>query len=97
MPQVRIYRPAKTAMQSGRRKTGKWVIEYEPPARGIDPLMGWSSTADTRGQVRVLFDSKEAALAFAKKHGLVADVFDPQVRQIRPKSYASNFTSRHSF
>ncbi len=95
MPQVRIYRPAKTAMQSGRRKTGKWVLEYEPPARGIDPLMGWTSSFDTRGQIRVFFETKEAALAFAKKHGLMADVFDPQVRKIRPKSYASNFTNRH--
>ena len=95
MPQVRIYRPAKTAMQSGRRKTGKWVLEYEPPARGIDPLMGWTSSFDTRDQIRVFFETKEAALAFAKKHSLTADFLDPQVRNIRPKSYASNFTNRH--
>jgi len=95
MPQARIYRPAKSAMQSGRRKTGKWVLEFEPPARAIDPLMGWTASADTREQVRMRFDSKEAALAFAKKQGLSADVFDPQAPKIRPKSYASNFTSRY--
>jgi len=82
-------------MQSGRRRTGKWMLEYEPPSRSIDPLMGWASSNDTNGQIRVLFDSKEAALAFAKKKGLTADVYDPQTPIIRPKSYASNFTSRY--
>src|ERR1700744_3994516 len=62
MLQARIYRPAKTAMQSGRGRTRKWVLEYEPPVSGgRDPLMGWTTSADTSGQVRLHFDAIEEA------------------------------------
>jgi len=91
MPKARIYQPAKSAMQSGRRNTRKWVLEFEPTAKTIDHLMGWTGSADTRGQVRMTFPNRQAAVAFAEKHGIEADVFDPKVRRIRPKSYASNF------
>ena len=71
MAQARIYRPAKTAMQSGRRQTRKWVLEYEPAtSRGRDPLMGWTSAADTLNQVRLHFDTIEEARAFADRQGL---------------------------
>lgn len=93
MPRARIYQPAKTAMQSGRRKAHYWVLEFEPSAKGIDPLMGWTESADTRNQVRMRFATKDAAVTFAEKNGLEADIFDPQVRRIRPKSYAANFRS----
>ena len=93
MPRVRIYHPARTAMQSGRRKTRHWVLEFEPAAKGIDPLMGWTESADTRNQVRMRFPSREAAVAFAEKRGLEADVFDPRPRRVKPKSYAANFRS----
>jgi hypothetical protein len=93
MPRARIYQPAKSAMQSGRRNTCRWVLEFEPSAKAIDPLMGWTESADTRNQIRMKFATKEAALAFAEKNGLEADVFDPRARRIRPKSYASNFRS----
>ena len=80
-------------MQSGRRKTHSWVLEFEPSAKAIDPLMGWTESADTRNQVRMRFASKEAAVAFAEQNDLDADVFDPKTRRIRPKSYAANFRS----
>ena len=91
-PRARIYRPAKTAMQSGRANTKAWILEFEPQARkGHDPLMGWVGSADMNGQVRLRFATKEEALTFARRRGLDVDVEEPHVRRIRPKSYADNF------
>ena len=92
MALARIYRPAKTAMQSGRAKTRKWVLEYEPATRrDPDPLMGWSSALDTLNQVQLRFDSLDEALAFAKAHGLDYTLIEPQARAPKAKSYADNF------
>lgn len=89
---VRIYQPAKTAMQSGRANTRRWILEFEPDSpKLIDPLMGWIGSRDTRGQVRIKFESKEEAIAFANKHGLSYRVSEPARRMVRPKSYADNF------
>jgi hypothetical protein len=93
MPEVRIYQPAKTAMQSGRGNTHYWVLEYEPSApKAPDPLMGWIGSPDTNGQIHLRFATKEEAIAFAKKNGLPYRVFEPRERHIRPKSYAENFS-----
>ena len=68
---ARIYRPAKTAMQSGKANSRRWRLEFEPAsARTIDPLMGWTSSADMNGQVRLEFDSQEEAVAYAERHGI---------------------------
>lgn len=92
MARVRIYRPAKTAMQSGTAKTNRWVLEYEPATpREPDPLMGWASAGDTLNEVRLKFETLEAAIAFARKRGLEYTVISPKQRTIRPKSYADNF------
>ena len=92
MARVRIYQPAKTAMQSGIGKTKAWVLEYEPATpREPDPLMGWASAGDTLNEVRIQFDTLDAAVAFAKKRGLDYTVIAPKARTIRPKSYADNF------
>ncbi len=92
MARVRIYQPAKTAMQSGIAKTKTWVLEYEPAsAREPDPLMGWASAGDTLNEVRIKFHTREAAVAFARKRGLDYTVIAPKPRTIRPKSYADNF------
>ena len=92
MARVRIYRPAKTAMQSGIAKTRRWVLEYEPATpREPDPLMGWASAGDTLNEVRLKFESLDAAVEFARKHGLEYTVIRPKDRTIRPKSYADNF------
>jgi hypothetical protein len=89
---VRIYQPAKTAMQSGRAGTSKWVLEFEPGARpGIDPLMGWTSGRDTRAQVRISFDTREEAVAYATRQGYAYIVEAPRQRAIRPKSYSDNY------
>ena len=91
---ARIYQPAKTAMQSGTAKTKQWVLEYAADsARSVDPLMGWTSSSDTQTQVRLRFDSKEAALAYAESKGIEADVQEPHKRKanIRKGGYGENF------
>ncbi|SDH73899.1 ETC complex I subunit [Roseospirillum parvum] len=89
---VRLFRPAKTAMQSGRAKTRDWVMEFEPTTpRYHDPLMGWVGSVDTLGQVRLRFATREAALAYAKKHGLAVEIMPPQGSTAKPRPYADNF------
>ena len=89
--QVRIFRPAKTAMQSGRARTRGWVMEFEPGARiDPDPLMGWAGSSDTRAQVRLDFESAEEAVAHAEKNGWTYTVQAAKRRRIRPKAYADN-------
>ncbi len=92
MSKVRIYRPAKNAMQSGTAKTRQWVLEYEPATRREpDPLMGWASAHDTLNEVRLRFPTLDEAIAFAKKHGLDYVVSEPHDARFKPKSYADNF------
>ena len=93
---ARIYQPAKTAMQSGAAKTKGWVLEFvAESAREVDPLMGWTSSSDTQSQVRLQFESKEAALDYAEDQGISATVTDPKNRKqnIRPGGYGDNFAT----
>ena len=92
MSKVRIYQPTKNAMQSGRAKLGTWVLEHEPgSAKRADPLMGWIGSGDTKGQVKLRFDSRDEAVAFAKRNGFEYSVTQPKVRRIKPKDYSANF------
>jgi hypothetical protein len=92
MALARIYRPSKTAMQSGRRQSKKWLLEYEPASRrDPDPLMGWSSAADTLNEVQLRFDTLEEAVAFADKHRMQYTIIGPHQRTLKVKSYADNF------
>ena len=87
-----IFKPAKTAMQSGTARTEEWVLEHEAAsAREIDPLMGWTSTRDMNGQLNLSFASKEEAIAYAERNGIAYAVSEPQVRQPIRKSYSDNF------
>ncbi|MDX2306669.1 MAG: ETC complex I subunit [Hyphomicrobium sp.] len=89
---VKIYRPAKTAMQSGEAKTKDWLLEYEPDApREIDPLMGWTTSRDTRQQVKLSFATREDAIAYAERQGLAYTVIEPTPRKRIRKAYADNF------
>jgi hypothetical protein len=79
-------------MQSGRGKSQGWVLEFEQAERKrIDPLMGWSGSGDTQGQVRLHFDTREQAVAYAEANGIAYAVEEPKPHRIRPKSYAENF------
>jgi len=90
---ARIYKPAKTAMQSGTAKTKDWVLDYEPEQpREVEPLMGWTSSADMKQQVRLKFATKEEAIAYCEREGIpyqVSEAKDPPPR--RGLSYADNF------
>ena len=89
---ARIFKPAKSAMQSGYGRSKDWVLEHEPAERReVEPLMGWTSSADTRTQIRLSFDTKEEAIAYAEKHGLAYTVSEPQPRKPVRKSYSDNF------
>lgn len=92
MARARIYKPAKTAMQSGRAKTRKWVLDFEPgSARRVEPLMGWTSSGDMDSQVTLRFDTKEEAVTYAKKHGIEYQVFEPKIQRRSLKAYSDNF------
>jgi hypothetical protein len=89
---ARIYRPAKNAMQSGKANTLRWRLEFRADAaRRADPLMGWTSIADTQSQVRLEFDTKEQAIEYAEKHGIDARVHEPRERKLKLRAYADNF------
>ena len=93
---ARIYKPAKTAMQSGTAKTQDWVLEFaQTSARDVDPLMGWTSSSDTQTQVKLSFPTKEAALAYAADKSIDAQVIEPKARKanIRPGGYGENFAT----
>ena len=89
---ARIYRPAKTAMQSGRAKSHEWVLEFEPEtARLPDPLMGWTQSKDMNGQIRLTFVTQEEAVAYAQAHGIPFRVTEPKTPKRFLKAYADNF------
>jgi hypothetical protein len=89
---ARIYQPARNAMQSGKARTRKWVLEYEPEtAREVEPLMGWTSSFDMRQQVSLDFDTQEEAVAYAKKHGIPFQVFEPHKASLKARAYSDNF------
>ena len=89
---VVISQPAKSTMQSGRSKSGTWILQFEPQAkREIDPLMGWTSSSDTAAQVNMSFASEEEAVAYAQKKGYMYTVVRLKQRKVKPKAYADNF------
>ena len=92
MSEALIYQPAKTAMQSGRSKTKRWVLEFARASRvAPEPLMGWQSSGDTRRQVKLYFDRIEDAVAYAEKHEIDYVVKKQQTRSPKTKAYADNF------
>ena len=89
---ARIYKPARTAMQSGAAKTKDWVLDYEPEEpRVVEPLMGWTSSGDMKQQLRLFFESKEEAVAYCKRHGIVYQLSEPSEPARRTMAYADNF------
>jgi hypothetical protein len=90
---ARIYKPAKTAMQSGHAKTKEWVIDFEPEqARQVEPLMGWTSSGDMRQQLRLRFDTKEEAIAYCERHAIAYQVTEDKPPLARRRiSYSDNF------
>lgn len=89
---ARISKPARTAMQSGRAKTKNWLVEFEPESREIEPLMGWTSSADTRPQVRLYFASRDDAVAYCEQRGIAYQLEEPKEPTRRKMSYSDNFS-----
>ena len=89
---AKIFKPSKTAMQSGNAKSDKWLIEYITNKTGINPLMGWESSTDTLSELKLEFSSKEKAIEYAKKNKIEFEIIDEKKRKIIKKSYSDNFT-----
>jgi len=88
---VKIYKPTKTAMQSGNRNSKKWLLEFDIKNKGVSPLMGWESSADTNSEIKFEFETKDQAIVFAKKNNLDYYLIEPQKRKVIIKSYTDNF------
>ena len=91
MKKAKIYKPSKTAMQSGTKKFNKWIIEFITENPGINPLMGWESSSDTYSELNLEFKTKELAIEYAKKNKIDYEIIEPKTRKITKKSYADNF------
>jgi hypothetical protein len=89
---ARIYKPARTAMQSGKAKTKDWVLDYDPEQpRTVEPLMGWTSSGDMRQQLKLSFASKEEAVAYCEREGIAFRILPDKEPVRRTMSYSDNF------
>ena len=91
MKKAKIYKPSKTAMQSGMANTKNWLLEFDTLNTEIEPLMGWVSSKDTMSEVKLQFATKEQAINYAKKNDIDYYVVEPKKRKIIKKSYTDNF------
>ena len=91
MKRAKIFIPSKTAMQSGRGKTKKWVLAFDTKNTKTNPLMGWESGEDTMSEVILNFTSKEKAIEYAKKNKIIYQVIEPKKSEFIIKSYSDNF------
>jgi hypothetical protein len=92
MQKAKIYKPTKTAMQSGLGKLDKWLLEFKTKDTGINPLMGWESSTDTLSELKLEFSTKELAVEYAKKNKIKYDLIEYNKKKIIKKSYSDNFT-----
>ena len=94
MKKAKIFKPAKTAMQSGMRNTKNWLLEFDTLNTGINPLMGWETSKDTMSEVKLQFSTKEQAINFAKKNNIIYYIVEPKEHKIIKKSYSDNFLKK---
>ena len=92
MKKAKIYIPSKTATQSGMGKEDKWILEFDSKDTTINPLLGWESSIDTMGEVKLEFSTKDKAIEYAKNNNISYKVIEPNKRKFIIKSYAENFT-----
>ena len=92
MKKAKIYIPSKTATQSGLGKEDKWILEFDIKDTTTNPLMGWESSIDTMGEVKLEFSTKDKAIEYAKNNNISYKVIEPNKRKFIIKSYAENFT-----
>ena len=91
MKRAKIYKPSRTAMQSGKRNSKKWLLEFETLDTEINPLMGWESSVDTMSEVKLEFTSKDEAISYVKKNNIEYYIVEPEKSKIIKKSYSDNF------
>ena len=91
MKKAKIYKPTRTAMQSGARNTKNWLLEFDTLNTGVNPLMGWVSSKDTMSEVKLKFSTKNLAINYAKKNNIDYYIIEPQKHKIIKKSYTDNF------
>jgi len=94
MKKAKIYKPTKSAMQSGKKNDKNWYLEFDTLDNGVNPLMGWESSKDTMSELKLEFPSKDQAINYAKKNNVDYYVIEPQKRKIIKKSYADNFLKK---
>ena len=94
MKKAKIYKPARTAMQSGKRNTKNWLLEFDTLNTGINPLMGWETSNDTMSEVKLQFSTKEQAINYAKKNNIIYYIVEPKEHKIIKKSYSDNFLKK---
>jgi len=92
MKKAKIYKPSKSAMQSGNKNSEKWIIEFITENPGINPLMGWESSTNTLSEVKLEFSKKNLAIEYATKNKIDFELIEPKTRKVNKKSYADNFT-----
>ena len=92
MTVARISEIDKKTTQSGRAQAGIWLLEFER-SEGLrpDPLTGWAGSGDTRPQVRITFESKEAAIAYCERNGLAYHLIPATPVSLKIQAYADNF------
>ena len=93
MKKAKIYIPSKTATHSGLCKEDKWILEFDTKDTTTNPLMGWESSNDTLGEVKIEFTTKEKAIEYAKNNNIIYKVMEPNKKRFVIKSYAENFTN----
>ena len=91
MRKAKIYKPTKTAMQSGMKNTKNWLLKFDTQNTGVDPLMGWENSKDTMSEIKLKFSTKDQAINYAKKNNIEYYLVQPKKRKIVKKSYSDNF------
>ena len=91
MKKAKIYKPTQSAMQSGKRNTKNWILEFDTLNTTINPLMGWESSRDTMSEVILEFATKDEAVIYSRKNNIDYYIVEPQKRKIIKKSYTDNF------
>ena len=94
MKKAKIYKPSKTATQSGKRNTKKWILEFDTLNTGINPLMGWETSKDTMSEVKLEFSTKDQAINYSRRNNIDYYIIEPQKRKIIKKSYSDNFLKK---
>ena len=91
MRKAKIYKPSKTAMQSGKGNSKNWLLKFDTQNTGTNPLMGWETSNDTFSEIKLEFSTKDKAIKYAKKNNIDFYIIEPQKNKFIKKSYADNF------